>query len=212
MVICPTITATDAHEYREQVERVAGFAEQIHIDLMDGVFAPTVSPGLDQVWWPDTLRADIHLMYQKPLAVVDQLIRLHPRLVVIHAEADDAEAALVALRRAGIKAGVALLADTDVEQIGGIIEQADHALIFSGHLGYHGGEADLGLLAKVQELKARNSAIELGWDGGITDQNTPTLIEHGIAVLNVGGFVQNSSDPAAAYATLKALTKKETDD
>ncbi len=52
-VICPTVTAYDPHEYREQMERVEPFAKRIHIDLMDGHFAPTKSPGLKHVWWPD---------------------------------------------------------------------------------------------------------------------------------------------------------------
>jgi ribulose-phosphate 3-epimerase len=203
-VICPTITAYDPHEYREQMERVQPFAERVHIDLMDGHFAPTKSPGLKHVWWPDTLAADIHLMYQRPLPHLPTLIKLRPRLVIIHAEADaDHIQFSKDLRRVGIRAGLALLHDTPADQVKSIVKSFDHLLVFSGHLGYHGGQADLGLLDKVKELSKLNSHAEIGWDGGITDQNVRQLAVAGVDVLNVGGFIQQAEDPQKVYKELE---------
>ena len=61
-VICPTVTAAEPHEYREQIERIAPFAHRIHIDLADGVFTPNKLIDLMQVWWPVGMVADIHRM------------------------------------------------------------------------------------------------------------------------------------------------------
>lgn len=176
---------------------------------MDGEFTETKSPSIDQIWFPEGVVCDVHLMYQRPVDALPKLIELKPHLVVVQAEADDAEAALLTLKQAGIKAGVAILADTDVDQLGGIIEQADHVLVFSGHLGYHGGEADLSLLSKVAEIKARNPAAEVAWDGGINQDNAHQLVEAGVSVLNVGGFIQNAPDPAGAYAILSSSVQAE---
>ena len=85
--ICPTVTAFDTHEYRIQMERIEPFAQRIHIDLMDGKFTTTISPSLDQVWWPIQLIADIHLMYQNPMDHIEQLVHVKPHLVIVHAEA-----------------------------------------------------------------------------------------------------------------------------
>ena len=149
-VVCPTITAYDAHEYREQMERIESFAKRVHIDLMDGEFAPTRSPGLDHVWWPHHLKADIHLMYQRPMEFLDQLIKLKPHMVIVHNEVEVHHMHFAAeLHRHGIKTGLALLAETPIEWAHQIMHSFDQVLIFSGHLGYHGGEADLGLLEKV---------------------------------------------------------------
>src|SRR3989344_640873 len=87
-VICPTVTAFDPHEYRLQIERIAAFTTRVHLDLMDGEFAPSKSPNLDQIWWPHSMQADIHLMYQRPMDFLDQLKKLNPRMVIIHNEAD----------------------------------------------------------------------------------------------------------------------------
>jgi ribulose-phosphate 3-epimerase len=205
-VICPTVTAFDPHEYRAQIERLVPFARRVHIDLMDGEFAPSKSPALAEVWWPDELIADIHLMYQRPMEQLNTLIKLKPNLVVIHAEAEaDFSDFAVKLHAAGIKVGLALLQDTSVEQAAAILPDFDHVLVFSGNLGYHGGEADLRLLDKVRELRERYPQIEISWDGGISDHNAKQLVDAGVNVLNVGGFIQKSPQPEKAYSKLEEL-------
>jgi ribulose-phosphate 3-epimerase len=205
-IICPTITAYDAHEYRRQIEQVQAFAERIHIDLMDGQFAPTTSPGLDKVWWPERLVADIHLMYQRPMTQLDWLVKLGPNLVVIPFEAEiDHQQFADALHAAGIKVGIALLQNTTVDTAAVALSAADHALVFSGDLGKHGGRADLSLLDKVRQLKQRYPDIEISWDGGINDQNAQQLVKAGVEVLNVGGYIQKSADPADSYQHLTGL-------
>ncbi len=204
--ICPTVTAYDLHAYQEQMERITPFAHRIHVDLMDGIFAPTTSPAPDAIWIPHTTVVDIHLMYQEPMQHLEQLIRLKPHMVVIHNEAHVHHMHFVAeLHKHNINAGLAVLADTPIEYAFQIMHSFDHVLIFSGHLGYHGGEADLGLLDRVDKIRSHHPDVEIGWDGGINDANAAELIAAGIEVLNVGGFVQKASDPRAAYATLEAI-------
>lgn len=205
-IICPTVTAFDTHTYRTQMERIEPFCERVHIDLMDGVFAPTTSPGLDQVWWPSTMAADIHLMYQQPMNAIEQLISLKPQLVIIHYEAVfDHQQFTEQLHDYDIKVGLALLRSTTVKEVLETLLCYDHVLVFSGDLGKHGGLADTSLLDKVGEIRAHHPEAEISWDGGVNDQNAATLIGAGIDVLNVGGFIQNSDDPAGAYAKLKAI-------
>jgi ribulose-phosphate 3-epimerase len=100
---------------------------------------------------------------------------------------------------------LALLQDTPVEYAEQIMHSFDHVLVFSGILGHHGGQADLGLLEKVRQIRAHHPDVEIGWDGGINDQNARQLVGAGVDVLNVGGYIQKSSDPAAAYAKLKSV-------
>lgn len=203
-VICPTVTASEPHAYREQVERVAAFASRLHIDLMDGRFAPTHSPSLQQIWWPDGLLADIHLMYQQPMEHLDALLKLRPNLVIIHNEAEVHHMQFAALlQRAGIKAGLALLQDTPADYAFQIMHAFDHVMVFSGRLGYHGGTADLGLLDKVRQIRQHHPDAEIGWDGGINASNVRQLADAGVEVLNVGGYVQRAADPKTAYATLE---------
>ena len=206
--ICPTVTAYDVKTYSEQLQRLLPFAKRIHIDLMDGVFAPTTSPGLDAIRLPHGPKVDIHLMYQNPMEVIEQLVHLKPHMVIIHNEVDAHHMHFAAeMHKHGIKAGLAILQDTPVDFTHQIMHSFDHVLVFSGNLGHHGGEADLRLIEKVGLIRDHYPEIEIGWDGGINDTNARELIKAGVDVLNVGGFVQNASDPEAAYAKLTTITR-----
>lgn len=205
-VICPTVTALDQHDYRHQMERVAGFAERIHVDFMDGVFTKTKSPGLDQAWWPHSIHADLHVMYTRPDLYLEQVISLDPQLVIIHAEAEGEFSPFATkLHKKGIKVGVALLEETAAELIQPALAKIDHVLIFSGSLGRFGGEAHLKLLGKILKLKQWKPELEIGWDGGVNDKNVRQLMKGGVDVLNVGGFIQKAKDPEANYQRLQAL-------
>lgn len=202
-VICPTVTAYDANEYRKQMDVLTPFANRVHIDLMDGIFAPTKSPDINSAWWPHQLKADIHLMYQSPMDYIHQIINHHPRMVIIHNEADVHHMDFAAqLHAHDILVGLAILHDTPVEYAYQIMHSFDHVLVFSGKLGYHGGEADMSLLAKVRDIRQHHPDAEIGWDGGINDQNAIQLIEAGVDVLNVGGYIHHSVSPLLAFNRL----------
>ena len=204
--ICPTVTAYDLHEYRTQLEQIQEFAGRIHIDLMDGIFAPTKSPDLNKLWLPKGITCDVHIMFQHPANVVAELLRLKPAMVVAQAEADHDSVLKLqeSLSGSAIRFGVSLLASSrpnDPKYID-LVRSARHVLVFSGHLGYHGGQADLGLLEKVKLIKEINPRAEIGWDGGINIENILALSEGGVDVLNVGGSIQKSADPKLSYEKL----------
>ncbi len=205
-IICPTVLAEEPHDYRAQMERIQAFAQRIQIDLVDGTFAPNKSVSVEQAWWPESIQADVHLMYQRPQDVLDKLIELKPNLVILHAEAEGNFAEFAdKLHANGIKVGLALLAKTEVASVKPALDLLDHVLIFSGDLGHFGGHADLSLLGKASELKSLKPSLEIGWDGGINDQNAKALVSSGVDVLNVGGFIQKAERPEEAYATLKGV-------
>ncbi len=204
-IIVPTITASDPHDYREQMERVTPFAARLHIDFADGKLAPTKLLDLSQAWLPEGKTIDFHLMVQKPSEFITEALKHQPQLIIIHAEAEDAQNVLLDLCGAPNKCGVALLPQTPVSTIHNWLAKIDHVLIFGGHLGFQGGQANLALLDKVSELRQLKSTLEIGWDGGVNDQNAQQIIEAGVDVLNVGSFIQQAEDPAHAYAKLLAL-------
>lgn len=210
-IVCPTVTAENMHHYREQFERLRPFAKRIHIDFMDGLFTRNQSISLEHAWLPSdrSLTFDIHLMYMRPDLYLEQIFRLKPHLVIIQAEAKGAFYLIAdKLHAANIKVGVALMQETAVHHIAPAINDIDHVLIFSGHLGHFGGKADLKLLNKVKELKRLKSDLEIGWDGGINEHNVSNVAAAGVNVLNVGGYIQNSTNPSASYAKLEAIAEK----
>ena len=208
-VVCPAILAADKDSYHKQIQNIAHFARRIQIDLTDGDFAPhkTISP--ENAWWPVGFLADFHLMYKNPLAATQKILHHKPHLIIVHAEAEGNFAQVVDLcRNHSVKLGVALLSQTPPEKVFSALDDIDHILIFSGDLGSFGGQADLNHLSKVKALKQKKPELEIGWDGGITDQNVSELVFGGVDVLNVGGFIQNSNDPERAYRALERIAEE----
>ena len=204
--ICPAILTPNADEYRRAMETIVHFCARVHIDVTDGMFAPSKSLALSDIWWPGGMTADLHVMYRWPLDFINEIIALGPQLVIVHAEAEGNIVDISKrLRNHGIELGVALMPQTDPKMLEPGIEHIDHVLIFSGRLGFYGGKADLRQLTKVQMLRTMKPTLEIGWDGGVNDKNLPEILAAGVDVVNVGGYMAHSEHPKAAYESLKAL-------
>lgn len=208
-VIAPAILAENAQQYKEQVDRITGFAERVHIDLTDGEFAPTVTVSIPELWAPEGWTIDIHAMVNKLDEYVPKLITLRPHLIIIHAEAEgDVLGALKEIKRSGIMAGLALLRPTVPQTVEELIKEAEHVLIFSGELGKFGGTASLMQLEKIRLVKLINPNVEIGWDGGVMIDNAYSLVQGGVNILNVGGTIQKATDPPAMFAKLQQEISK----
>jgi ribulose-phosphate 3-epimerase len=206
-VICPTITTSTEAKYKEQMERVARFAHRIQIDLTDGIFAAPKSVNAESAWWPVGVKADFHLMFKDPEQAARTVAAHKPHLIIVHAEADGSfEAFAHFCKQHKIKVGIALLQKTPAEVILPVLHSVDHVLIFSGNLGHQGGShVDFHLLDKIKLLKSHKHNLEIGWDGGINDQNISQLAFAGVDVFNVGGFIQTSDNPEKAYRGLERI-------
>lgn len=205
-IVCPSILADDENEYRQQIEKVAHFASRIQIDLTDDKFAPRQTVKPEQAWWPVGIKADFHLMYEDPILAVKAVLEHQPNMIIVHAEAKASfEVFTNYCYDHGVKVGVALLSKTSPQTIEGALSKIDHVLIFSGTLGSYSGHADLNLLQKVKFLKERRPELEIGWDGGVNDQNISRLAAGGVDVFNVGGVLQDAPDPERAFRALQRI-------
>ncbi len=208
--IAPAITVETEDQYRESIERLKSFARRVHVDVSDGEFAPVFMVEPSKLWWPQEWTVDIHAMVSHPLDYVDQLIALKPNLITFHAETDvNLLPVFEKIKKAGIKAGLALLKPTVPATVAEEIKAADHVLVFSGDLGHYGGTASLMQLEKVRLIKAINPTVEIGWDGGVSVDNAFTLAQGGVNVLNTGGAVNKADNPDEVYAALVREINKQ---
>lgn len=209
-VIAPAVLADSADNYKAQVERLHGVGDRVHIDICDGEFAPSLTLGAAQVWWPQEWQADIHAMVARPSEHVGTLIELKPHMIIFHAETtENIVPTLQQIRQVGIKAGLALLKTTVPSTVEGAIKEADHVMIFSGNLGYYGGQASLMQLEKTRLIRLIKPDVEIGWDGGANLDNAYSLSQGGIDVLNVGGAFASAADPQEMYNQLVGEVNKQ---
>lgn len=201
-VVVPAITEQSVEDINAEWLRMQPFASRVHLDLMDGQFAPGEPIPLGNLSWAEGWEVDMHLMYKQPMEQLEAITSLDPKpsLVVFHGEAEgDLLAFAKGLQDAGIKAGVALMRSTVPSDKTDLIQAVDHVLIFSGDLGKHGGKANMLQLEKVRLIHAIKDEVEIGWDGGANVDNSYTLALGGIDVINVGHALADVDDPAEVY-------------
>lgn len=202
-VVVPALLANTKEELIALEARVQTFANRVHVDVMDGQFAPHAGIQLQDVVWPQDMEVDVHLMYQDPTSQFNALVALKPSLVIFHAEAQGELLQLMqALQKSGIKAGISLMRSTVPADVAGLVGVADHVLIFSGNLGEYGGTANMLQIEKVRLIRAINPTVEVGWDGGANVSNAYTLALGGVDVVNVGGALAQAADPAEVFRRL----------
>ncbi len=201
--IIPTLLSNNKQDYRAQAEKINTFCRRVQIDVTDNDFAPDTTLDITNIWWPKNWEADLHFMALRPSEDLDIILKLHPSLCILHAEAAENLLPIFAkLKEADIKTGVALLPQTYPANVKDYILAADHALIFAGRLGQQGSQADLMQMEKIPLIRNMKPEIEIGWDGGANMSNVRALAHADLDIINVGSAISKAKDPAAAYAAL----------
>ena len=208
--IVPAVLAATPEEYKSQLEKVSTFTSRIHVDVSDGVFAPTPTLSANQLWWPQTWQVDVHAMVARPSEYLPVLLGLRPSMVLFHAEVEENLIPLFQhMKQIGVKAGLAIMRSTVPADVSALIAEADHVMIFSGDLGKYGGTANMLQLEKVRLIRTINPGVEIGWDGGVAIENAFGLMQGGVDVLTVGGAIQRADNPKAVYDLLTKEVSKQ---
>ena len=199
VVIVPAILTDNKQDYRSQIEKINTFTRRVQIDVTDGIFTPTQTLDVTNVWWPKNWQADLHLMAANPSQHLDTILKLNPTLCILHAEAkEDLTPTFRALKDAGINTGLALLPQTFPGTVKPYIDMVDHVLIFAGQLGVQGSPADMMQMEKIPLIRNMKPEVEIGWDGGANMTNVRALAHADLDVINVGAAISQAENPAAA--------------
>lgn len=210
--IAPSILSADFSRLGDEVAAiVAGGADYIHIDVMDGHFVPNISfgaPIMKAVRGVTDKPFDCHLMISPADAYLADFAKGGADIITVHAEAGPhLHRSLQAIRALGKKAGVALNPATPVSTIENVIDDVDLVLIMSVNPGFGGQSFIPGSLAKIRQAKALigGRGIDLEVDGGVTAANAGEIARAGANVLVAGSSVYAGNDPSTYAGRIKAI-------
>ena len=212
-ILSPSILSADFARLGEDIKIIdeAG-AEYIHVDVMDGLFIPSISFGMPVI---KSIRKvtgkvfDVHLMINEPIRYIDEFVKAGADIITVHVEAcSDVVATIEKIKASGVKAGITLNPDTPVSAISPYLDMVDMVLVMSVNPGYGGQKFIVTSIDKLKEVKKLKDDSRLGFDievdGGINVDNLPSVLEAGANVI-VAGSAIFSGDPAANVSNFKGV-------
>jgi len=214
-VIVPTVVPQSLENVAAARKRYA-FAPSLHIDIVDGLFAPNVTwsvqPGEKL---PDAagMEYEVHLMVQQPLQAGVSFVRAGARRIIGHVEAfDHAEQASEAFnmwRTAGAQqTGIALLLSSPLDELHMYLQLVDFVHVMTiAEVGKQGFAFDSRSIERVAMIHARYPNTTISVDGGETAETVDDLKRAGATRFCVGSALTNAHDPAAEYARLQAAVE-----
>lgn len=196
-----------------EIDEVLGHGcDFLHLDILDGHFAPNISFGPHVTEGArratkGNVYLDAHLMIMEPLRYAPSMVKAGAHGITFHIEAvDDAVATARAIRKLGVHVGVTLRPMTSVETLYPLLEEVDLFLVMSVKPGFSGQKFMPEMLAKVRDLKKRvnkNQRIEI--DGGINHETAKAARDAGVDWFVVASAIFDHPDRAAAVKAIREM-------
>jgi ribulose-phosphate 3-epimerase len=161
-------------ETQQKIELVKSFAKTIHIDVVDGKFAPTVTFSDPQpfIQYTSEILFEVHLMVEEPIEWIERFGNVGFKRFIGQVEKmSDREAFIQKARQYG-EGVLALDAQTSVNDLPIPLPDTDGFLVMTVHAGLSGQQMQEPLLQKVMKLHPTNVPIEV--DGGM---NAETIVK-----------------------------------
>ncbi|MCQ2056336.1 MAG: ribulose-phosphate 3-epimerase [archaeon] len=201
--VSPSMLSADFSRLGDEVLRVvrAG-ADCIHLDVMDGLFVPSITigpPVIASIRRCTDIPFDVHLMIENPIEYIDDFVKAGADYLTVHCESkSDIDDTIDRIHTLGKRAGIALNPETPVRKIVQYLDTVELVLVMTVHPGFGGQLFIEENLEKIRYLKGYAEKYgleyEISVDGGINRGTGIKCVESGATVLVSGNYLFQTAD------------------
>lgn len=217
-IIEPSLLSLLNKPYNEAISCLKTIASQglqyVHYDVMDGQFVP--NKALDQQYLKEIekfgLKATVHLMVNNPQVYLDKYLKFSLEALTFHVEPltiDEIKKYLLQIKASGVKCGIAIKMETDLNNYQSLLSLIDYITIMSVPPGKAGQKYDnkclrnLQVASKFKQLKP-NIIVQL--DGGINLDTAKQNYQYVDSFIMGSYFFDNLKNISSVIKTIKNKT------
>ena len=193
-----SILDCDFNNLEYEINRVNNSnSDLIHIDIMDGKFVPNNTMekfDMNKISKYSDKNFDVHLMVENPIDYISTFVTPLTDYISIHLESKGIDQSLKSIKENGIKCGLAINPDTEIQKLYPFLEIIDMVIIMSVFPGKGGQKFIENTYDKVETLRNHDKNIDISVDGGVGSSNSKKLISKGASTLVSGSYLMKSNN------------------
>jgi len=189
-------------------------ADWLHCDIMDGEFVPEKTFDetiLSLISKRTKMPMDVHLMVKKPEEKIVKYTKAGAKILTVHYEAFDSKVVLIntlqKMRELGVKVGLSIKPDSNLEDIYKYLPLVDVILVMSVTPGKSGQKFQKEAISRIALLHNYRKQTGLEYlievDGGINLDNSANVITAGADILVSGNTIYNAEDKKVVIQKLR---------
>lgn len=217
--IIPAVLEPMFADVADGLTLVHGFSREVQVDVVDGVFAPSLTWGavpseieymrLREHAHELSLELDLMVVLDERLdAWVGAIRASGAKRVVLHFGSSSRIAECASrLAQDGVSVGCAVHIQNNLDEVYALLDTQQFSFVQVmgiAHVGVQGSEFDTRAYEIIQALRERYSDMEIAVDGGVSKDNARELIHAGANRLCIGSAIMKTDDPAHAYADISS--------
>ena len=201
--LAPSILSADFNRLGEQIQsEEKAECRWLHIDIMDGMFVPSISfgkPVVKSIRKESSLYFDVHMMVKDPERYVEEFQSCGADMITVHAEAcRDLAETVKKIHETGADAGVAVNPDTPLSAVTDVMDQVEMILIMSVYPGFGGQKYIPESTERIRTLRRMLDEkglehVHIQVDGGINRETIDEVLAAGANIIVAGSAVFGSN-------------------